>query len=1555
MPTPSSIPAWVPPANAVRAQFASRPTLQDVTQQMLGDAITEKYPSLRLDLPHVRLATPRPGGGWELSMLMPLVLDYLANGTPIDLSPIDHQHYFLSDEAGNWLEPTGSSLDMQVLETLIKELPWSVPIGLQNALSDYWASNTDTGVSRWRWLSDVLKDTLSMNTLKPGTLSDLALETLSQVIQCPEYEERIRQYPEDPTHAYCLETTFINSDATNTWLSSLLVLVRSNVALLCKPDGAVNAFPSLDAFIEYGAQRLGKRYSADEIRIKRYELDGNIFDAQAGVILAQQLERLGALKLPTHVGLSALQKICQELTDPAQYLLDAPQPDLPALNTLKEHLPDWLQHASVAEQTLYRQYSLALAHVKKNNQGRTFLSGIADIRAFTVDALSQQMRLDQKRLEQEATTAPPSEIPLPDDIELTFLIAAGFPGTVGITEKVTMSLTDLALKNLLGKPQGPLTLRHRLGLTLPIWLTPDYITQRNGLIEQVNIGQQYPQKLQNLLLDDTPDALAREQLFAEQLRVQLPLQALELSLKKENGLTALGARYVAALMRRETGERQIDGQPVVIRHLALIRRAGARPDVVSNMYIIESTDMTSGPHLLYRPLYAKTLHEFSSRAALLEAISIPGELQTSVLIWLPDMARPIYDNGGFQEPHYVRFGQGSESSPVQTPLPAELSVDGVSDELMQCQHSGQLLQFLCSANAKALVDQADRDSVSNSESRWGVFLEGSGLLFNTLLLPFLRGPAMVTSWLLMLAVTMNRDIPALNSEHPTTRELAVVDMLLSLGMLLFQMLPHSPPASPLPSAIKAQVVRARVPARIAKQWPEQPLSPVFTGAVVLPGEVPGTQSTLLDFTYASARNRLTPSQRSRLSQFEVPRTEPLPQPIAHSPNKGLYVINGQWHALVENNLYRVSLEHEGAMIVDPLDHNIQGPYLKVDNDGHWSLDLRLRLYGGNPPKRMDAIRQRKAQRVSELQAAYEQFIENQKIQDREIDITEAVTESASMSPEQSATYREKYHNLLQTQTDHYLQLLDSNKERTELQIPLPLKFVAYLIQRILLNTSKAFLVSEDSREALKKEWAPFFIKNASKVRSGPLDSIGYVLYLKRTVMINERSIYWLELQERYLDEFYNLGIPIPEPIARLVDRRAASALSVLAIKELQLQYLKLPSIKEQSLNLINSLEAVVDPLQEHVRTHAELNTLELSSRERQEVLDSLVEHYGQALDALQGIEIIYADELESHYFKKLLTLLEGMYKDVTERLADEIKPPSKPRKRPPTLIPSQPGKPKKQIIKTRNNGRLIGELKPRSEDLPIDVIEVRSEYDNRLLSTYSEHEDGWDEVKIVHSAQPQPPARALTAIKNDAQKHLSMVNDHLKRVEGYMKITRHPEDVEHVLQSEANHLNKLAAELEQVIQTQPEASRQAVDQTLVTDLQNSALRLTKRGKELRIELSLKLAPTHGNLKYLLDEKLVQIALLGDRVAMRGERQDFMQEYAINDRQGHTLWYAHFHYQKANTPKLDYSVAHMKTKEQRKQNYYSQLAKAQGQQAVVDIHRGAIGKDLAERWFLPLAP
>ena len=304
------------------------------------------------------------------------------------------------------------------------------------------------------------------------------------------------------------------------------MLVHADKVLSCRPGGRVKTFSSLDAVIDYEGRRLGTKFSADEVRIKRYELDGNLFEAQAGLILNQQLEQLGALKLPANVGLDVLEATCHELTNPTRYVLSAPMADQQALDVINVHLPDWLQHASVGDQALYRHYSLALASAKKSSQGRTFLSDIEDIRSFATDALREQIRRDQVRVELDSIDEPASAVLEPDDIELSFLVVAGLPGTSGITETIAMSLTDLALKNLSGKPHGSLTLRHRSGMTLPSWLTPDYITGRNGLIEQVDIGRTYPQKIQSLLLSDTPDALKREQIFAEKLSVQLPLQAL---------------------------------------------------------------------------------------------------------------------------------------------------------------------------------------------------------------------------------------------------------------------------------------------------------------------------------------------------------------------------------------------------------------------------------------------------------------------------------------------------------------------------------------------------------------------------------------------------------------------------------------------------------------------------------------------------------------------------------------------------------------------------------------------------------------------------------------------------------------------------------------------------------------------------------------------------------------------------------------------------------------------------------------------------------------------
>ncbi len=1553
MPAPTTSSPLALSINAVRAQFVSRPTLESVTRQLLAAALSQKYPTLKIDLARTRLAVPRAGGGWELQPFVARVMDYLANGNVLNLERVNGQSYYLCDNAPDWLEP--DLLDMKVIDTLLKELTWTVPVGFQNALVEYWSGQADSGVSRWRWFSDVLKELLSIALIRQEDLTDLAREAVNQVILCPEREARISQYGENCTQVYCLESTLIGAQLRSTRLTASIVLVRSNLILMCRPNGTLKSFPTVDAVIEYGGQRMGAAYLADEIRIKRYELEGNVFDIQAAIILGRQLDGLGALKLPARVGVQTLQTVCQDLSDPARYLLGAAATEGLAVGTLKAHLPDWLRRASAADQSLYRQYSLALARAKKISQGRTFLSGIADIRSFAVDVLTQQMQLDQKYLEPDLSRHVSVEVFNPDHIELTFFSAAGFPNAIPVTEEVTMNLTELALKNLVGRPQGLLSLKHSHGLELPVWLTPNYIISRNGLIERVDVGKVYPERLQSLLLGATSDARKREQLFAEQISAYLTLQALELSLKNENGLSPLGARYVAALMQSNNADRQVDGAPVVIRHLAVARKSDAAPDVVNNMFIIEQVDMSVGPHLLYRPFYAQSLHEFPTRAALLEAIAQPGELQTSVLIWLSDVARPIYDNGGFQEPHYVRFGLGSDYAPIEVPQPATLSVDGASDELLQYLHNGKLLQFLYSSNASALVRQADRDSVSNTESRWGVLLEQTNLIFNLVLLPFLSVPTMLTVGLSVMLLAAIKDIPALNSEDPITRELGLVDLLLNLTIVLF------PPPAPVPArpsladGVREQVVKPRAPERSADRWPELASPQVSAGVVALAGELPDIQSTPLDFSFASAQNRLTPGQIKMLSHFEVKKPAQMPQPVLHNPTadmprKGLYVINDKWHALIEDKLYEVSVGAEGVIIVDPADSTHLGPYLKSSGNGRWSLDLRLRLSGGMPKARLQALDEQKDARRGEFLDQWTELNARTPRMNAAFKVAISVMQRAEEDPrfteEQRSVYRRKAESATQEMIDSYLLLLTNLDEFKSLFPDVKKYDIDGRILALATECNHLMVIYDYDLKGV-----PFRIfETAASTSNLRFDQV-----MKAYIDIYEKMIATLELRTRYLERLDEVGMQRYESSLKDVSLRKTNVdFYDVPIKNAYLNWLIKPSVKDWHSNtaLVETLETLVTPVRKLISTHAELNKFDFSSGESLELLSSLVESYAQSLDALRGLGIISADELDSPLFNKIITMLDGLYQDVTKKMAAEIKPdakgaqlPRKPQRAAASDVP-------KRIIKTRHSGRLIGKLIPAGGEWPVEVVEVRSEENDQLLGTYSEHGEVWEEIKAVTPKAPSA-TRPLDSLKGEARKRYADLDNHLRRAEEYKKISRYPQEVEEILQHEADRLNHLAGELSKAIDAQPLDAVVQSDLVLVDNLRSGAKRLTDKGKELRIQLSLELPPTHGNLQYLLDQDRVQIAGLGKRIKLAGERQDFIQEYAINDKNGIPLWYAHIHYAAVDTPKENYGVAHLKLKSQRRESYYSQLKKSNSPQATVNVYHGVMGKDLVSRWFLPL--
>lgn len=1555
-------------AQIVSAQFASRPTFEQVAQTMLEQAIHEKYPSLNIDLSKTQLVTQQQGSKpWTVQPFMRRVLDYLALGLPLELSDTAKRRCFLSDQMPHHLRPANGELDMKVIETLVSELPWTVPIGLEDALTRYWDADTAAGIdistqtgthtSRWHWLSTVLRNSLHACGLGQAELSDQAREAVDQVVRWPDHAQRSYYHKDAAVAAYSLEGMVTYGSISKTLASSEILLVHTTagitVYLLCGAGSGIQHFASLEAFNSHWGERIASQYLVDSIICNRNEIAEDIFDTQAALILNQQLAEARTVALPSQVGLQNLNNLYLELSDPARYLLEAPLPTPKPSERLRPLLPAWVKKASVINQMKFQQYSLALASAKKRHKGRTFLSDIQNIKVFAADALFRHM-------EQTNNASPlktQSSQYQPDDIELTFIVATGAPGTAGTIEKTTMSLTELAIKNLVAMPSGRVTLSHRLGLMLPAWLTPELVTRKNGLIEQVDIGATYPRYLEDKFFGDASQTQQRLKMFADELQAQLPLEALKRMLNNENGVTSQGQRLVEAVLKPDAADRQVAGLPVVMRPLAFLRKSGAKPDRVMNMFIIEPQDVKTGPHLLYRPFYEPLLLEFPTRQALLQAIVVSGDLQDSILTWLSAQARAIYANGGLLEPHYVRFGLGDEFGPIDTPRPATLAVDESADEWLDFLQHGKLTQSLYGSNARAWVDQADRASNSNSESRWAVFLEGGSLLFNALVAPFLRGPAMAALWLVNLITTASQDIPALNSSDPVKRELATVDFLLNLGMLAIQPPSGTAPAhAPVSETVKTQTMSSAAPLFVPEQWPAPKPPNILQGPVRLP-EYPTASADPLDFSFASAKHRLTPGQHVRLLRLQVPRPAALPEPVRNGTYKGLYVIGNKWHALIEDRLYRVNLELDDRVkVVDPHEPAANGPVLQSDSQGNWSVDLRLRLRGGMPPKRVAEQRRANTLRKEELTRELNELTARQAELRKRKEIAGEVVkrlQEGTYTEAQRRPKRQVFLKLIEEETDGYLKLLNSKAERAGLGIALPPTWDLLTMENIVNNARAAYLLTGWDLDALALEHLQFSAGPALE-KAVTDDTLGYVTYLKQMNEINSRAIYWLDLKEHYLEALLDRDAAGAQVFDRLTRDRPLPERNALSHKSLKLVLLEAQAFSNRDSGLFENLESIIAPLMEQVRSHSNLRVYDLSPSEHLEVLTSLTQQYGKALEALEGMKALNADEINEPAFNELIKLANDFYQETSRKLAAEIKPEPQRRKRPPKRIRTGAAGQQKKLIRTRNNGVLIGDLKPAGSSLPIEVVELRNEYDERLLATYSSHEDAWDVVKDARPT-PIPGTRPVGMVRGDARKLLGQLEDYLRKAERYKTQCRFPQEIEEIIHNEASRFAKLAAELDRAIGAS-NAPRTSADETLAKQMSDAIAKLTAKGSALRTELSLNLPPTHGNLQYLLDNRKVRPGIIGSRIAMTGELQDFIQEYGIYEHGNNTpIWYAHFHYKTLNMPKADYSIAHLKTAAQRRESYYSLLAKAESSYAVVDVHRGAIGKTLATQWFLPLAP
>ncbi|WP_124377453.1 dermonecrotic toxin domain-containing protein [Pseudomonas synxantha] len=1135
-----------------------------------------------------------------------------------------------------------------------------------------------------------------------------------------------------------------------------------------------------------------------------------------------------------------------------------------------------------------------------------------------------------------------------------------------------MSLTDLALSNLAGKPKGTMTIRHTGGQLIQAWTTPEYLI---GLVQRVDIGKAYPHYLKDLLLSEGAGPRQRQQLFGEQLRTQLPLQALELAIRGQQGFTLQGYRYVAALMRRSDAERSVAGRRIVIRSLALLRKPGAQPDKVHNMYLIEAPDLLPGPVVLYRPLYPQLLTQYASREALLAAIVQPGPLQAGVLMWLDETARPVYANGGFTEPHIIRFGLGSEFASLQTPAPATLAADEGSEALLQGLRNNQLLPYLFGEHARALVDLADRDSVSNAESRWGLLLEGGGLLLNTLLLPLLRGSAMSVAWLLMLTQSLNQDIPALESDDPLARELAWVDLMSGLSLALL----HANPRTVARHSMIGAGQRNIAPALAVLRRPlETPPVSARRGAdtVALPDVLLAEGRTALDFAFSNALNQLSTSQRAHVERFKVPRPALLPMPIMTGPLQGLYRLEGKLHALVGNDLYPVSRESSRVFIVDALDSSRTGPWLKSNGNGRWTLDLAPKLRGGAPGDKIKEQQQKNHTARRKMKAEQHRL----DLQTAALaDVMTARFDALKVQRELYLLTRKKLRNwwvLLEQNTDeHKVAFLKKQHEDEQancltLRQSLDSALRAFVSQAALLIDARRAVIKAIKPTQIALETSEF--ENARSTEYGAISATQLLIHNQHLALAMDSSFSARgesvgEIAQR-VDPHAPTRTPeaYQELIARFVDMNAREeqllhdtyALeatlndhardstrglgeSQAFVKSLPTQEMVDPfNVVLNNLNLLGRLS--IDRLKltgaPHVQhfyqllneqnlrlatsSHIALRTYShFSPRERKAVLTTLITQYGALARASGALHELDPGLSRTPYQARFLTRLDQARSSAESDLAAIIREEEgvallarAPRLR-------EPRRSTHRAFKTQQRGTLIGDVRAAQPDEPVAIMDIRDPFTQQRVASFVEHptEGVWKDLVVTGPVQPTPaPVRRSLANLKIAANQLMEQKKHIERsIRFQMKKLQDPTRREHVnpmdwhimLTQQASKLSGIIGEIEAGHAAKPEVPALLDDyRAQVAGMLEAAHDYCSIGYQAQ-------RPTQENLDYLWTHRKVDINLVHRREPTASG--DYVAEFSVRAKHSPTvLWYAHFHYADTDAPDSAYQVAHLKLASQR---------------------------------------
>lgn len=1522
MPTPEpDAPTLAVPATDLLTQLVTGPSLREVATTVLRTELNELYPTLELDPDLVMVGTPSwiPLGGHivagdtQFESLTDSLLRHAIARQPVMY--IDGEHFLTR-------QPSASpSIQMPVnIDAIGRQLNLLAPMlftAFQEQQLDYWNQPVTFTAPRWQELSLALRVRWNVKQAKHWDADQLALARLVF-----EYPDRAKRKPHDPyqTRACLIDLDTGGESSIHLNMMDIAVIIgvlgERTLILTHSIIMGLHTHQSLEALGTYLKMFTGGLPAGSQLEWRLVEPEGDFFDTQACTLIALQAQALGELDFSSSKPATVSQSNAHHV-----HKTDA------RFNRIDPLLPDWLTRAHPNDLSAFSRHLMELAAVLQSS-ATSFEDEIPPIARFALDSLRLQM---EKKYPQAR------QLKLKNlRISITSPVVWGTQAT-GSSETLTLTLAELALENLVAVPLGDKVVWFTTGEAVPDWLTPAYVEE---LVTMVNIGKTYPARIKDRLIDDPLKSSELSRLYRAHLQVQLPMLALQCKIRKEGAIDDQGYRYVVAVMSEAGESRRVDDQEIVIRPLSFVldQQSDDNADTVANMFVIGPRDQSKGPCLLYRPLLDNSLTQYPTASSLIYAIKHSKKIRESVLAWLPDSVRANYSNFIFHGdlPDLAVFAELLTNPLLNINLntPVRLGSKVLA---------GDYLRSLFTSNANALIELADRESVSNAESHWATLKQGAWKLFNAVL-PFLDPTVGTAVWIWQLFDDLQQTLEATHNDDRELAASALTDLLLSLAMVLAHRAATRGKPARRSNESRAQNKTSGI--EISVQPDKIRLKQL---ADVASADLPDSHRSAIHSL--GALNRQATSLGQTLERFAIKQPPELGLPISEGAQQHLYAIGQKRYASVGAHWFEVHLnEQQDVQIIDSRKQPPRsGPLLIHNSEGRWFIDTRLRLRGGGLKSRKAELVRKNAQRIDELRQHLKAFNDNQ--EPTKISLIAARKALLSATAETLKLHESVFLEKLEAQIRTYDATIGYIKELNRIDaVP---KYRASMVE--MLSSQLFFNQSwiEQIEPAFKSSLDLTLTLLADEERGiKPADNAAYNEMRRLTTLMIQR----VEMAQASFLELAVLGKEAAQVVSKF--RQKLPVFDVQDMKALRVTLARDLCVKEGSGRLLEDAREQVERLVDEADLAIQ-NSLDLQREDHQfsepqriEALNTLVEQFVSIESRLQDMPQQFAEQMLTDQLAQLRLNIDEFGQQSTRQLSQLL------RDRGPQ--PPQPGPsraPVKKVIKTRFKGLQLAEPRKKAQG-HAQFADVKGSLTGKVLATFHEKEPGVWVQRLRSKPAKTLPAKSLSNTMSSGQTLLDAVQGFIEQQKAHAhEPNRLPVEIEEALARHATQLSDTAKAIDQSLASGPSSHAQASTATQLKEKIEAAVKLLKtEGHTLRVNMTKRQLPTAPRVEWLLAQQEVTIEVIPGRRQLKGSRKDFLQEYEIRDRKSKAvLWYAHFHYERADTADEFFSAAHLKTKEQRLLGSGYSLENASSTQEVIAIYRSEISVPLAKTLFFPIKP